>query len=242
MTDPGRSCRTAALVAVLALVLASCGIEEYDYLYPPTELSSGTTIIIKHNTQNQEVSSFLGYQFYYKIYLGDSSSTPPTAANTDAATIESNWTTVYPDVVLKRMTDAGYVKMASSVDTTDGSSTVVKTTKSDPFLDVSLLEATESVMATLDLNSGIWTKLVNSASESYYLRRQATSSSSEHLSFTDLEYSSTDCDPGNPSGSYFWIRIYAVAYGVDTDWTPLYSAPIRATSSGYSYDTLKLSP
>lgn len=240
MTDPGRSCRTATLVAVLALVLASCGIEEYDYLYPPTELSSGTTIIIKHNTQNLDVSSFLGYQFYYKIYLGDSSSTPPTAANTDAATIESNWTTVYPDVVLKRMTDAGYVKMASSKDL---SSPVVTTLKADPFLDIGSGDLAKSVAATLYLGTGTWDKTIdNSITDSYYLRRQATSASSEHLSFTDLEYSSTDCDPGDPSGSCFWIRIYAVAYGVDTDWTPLYSAPVRATSSGYSYDTLYLGP
>ena len=239
MTHTGRYCRTAALAAVL--VLASCGIEEYEYLYPPSEYSSGTTIIIKHNTQNQEASSFLGYQFYYKIYQNDSESTPPTAASTDAATIEANWTTVYPDVVVKRLTDVGYVKMASSKDL---SSPTVTTLKSDPFFDVSSGELAESVTATLYLNTGTWSKAVNNATtDTYYLRRQATASStSEHLSFTDLEYSSADCDAANPSGSRFWIRIYAVAYEVDTDWTPLYGTPVRATSSGYSYDTLYLGP
>jgi hypothetical protein len=238
MTHTGRSCRTAALAAVL--VLASCGIEDYDYLYPPTELSSGTTIIIKHNIQNMEANAFLGYQFYYKIYQGDSASTPPTAANTDAATIESNWTSVYPDVVVKRMTDAGYVKMASSKDL---SSSVVTTLKADPFFDISSGELAKSVTATLYLGTGTWDKTVdNSTTNTYYLRRQATSASSEHLSFTDLEYSSTDCDSTNPSGSRFWIRIYAVAYGVNSNWTPLYGTPVRATSSGYSYDTLYLGP
>jgi len=234
----GRSLRTAAVAAVL--ILASCGIEDYVYLYPPSEYSSGTTIIVKHNTQNKEASAFLGYQFYYKIYLNDSSSTPPAAATADAATIEANWTTVYPDVVVKRITDAGYVKMASSKDL---DSATVTTLKADPFFDLSSSELSKSVAATLYLNTGTWSKAVDNVTTStYYLRRQATSSTSEHLSFTDLEYSSTDCDTTSPSGSKFWIRIYAVAYGVNADWTPLYGTPIRATSSTFSYDTLYLGP
>lgn len=234
-----RSFRAAVLAA--ALVLVSCGIEDYEYLFPPSEYSSGTTIIIKHNTQNQDASAFLGYQFYYKIYLGDSENTPPTSASNDAAAIESNWTTVYPDVVVKRMTDAGYVKMASSKDL---SSPTVTTIKADPFFDISSSELADSVTATLYLGTGTWNKAVdNSTTATYYLRRQATvPATSEHLRFTDFEYSSEDCDPTSPSGSKFWIRIYAVAYGFDTDWTPLYGTPVRATSSGYSYDTLYLGP
>jgi len=221
--------------------MASCGIEDYEYLYPPSEYSSGTTILIKHNTQNKESSSFLGYQFYYKIYQGDSSSTPPTTASTDGATIEANWSTIYPDVIVKRMTDAGYVKMVSSKDL---SSSTVTSLKADPLFNIGSTELAKTVVASLDLSSGIWSKTVdNGTPESYYLRRQATSATSEHLSFTDLEYSSTDCDTTNPSGSKFWIRIYAVAYGVNSDWTPVYGTPIRATTNNStSYDTLYLGP
>lgn len=232
-----------AAVLAAALCLASCGIEDYEYLYSPYEYSSGKTLIIKHNTQNQSSSSFLGYQLYYKIYLGDSTSTPPTAATTDAATIEANWSDIYPDVIMKRITDAGYVTMVSS---NDLSSSVVTsaTEKADPFLAISSTELTKTVLATLDLasDSGTWKKNVDGVDTEYYLRRRATSSSSdEYLSFTDYEYSTKDCDT-TTSGTVYWLRAYAVAYGFSSDWTPFYSTPTRATSSTFSYDTLCLNP
>jgi len=231
-----------AVALATAFMLVSCGIEDYEYLYPPTELSSGTTIIIRHNTQNKDSSAFLGYELYYKIYLGDSSSDPPAVAGTDASTIEASWSTVYPDVVVKRITDAGYVKMASSKDL---SSATVTTLKGDPFFDISSGELPKAVDATLNLigEAGTWNKTVdNSVSSTYYLRRQATSSTSEHLLFTDYEYSKIDCDPSNTSGSKYWIRIYAVAFGFNSDWSYLYGTPILATSSTYSYDSICLNP
>ena len=229
----------AALLAA-ALACSSCGLESYRNLFAPIELgSSGTTLIVKHNTSNKDSSDFLGYQFYYKIYCNNDSSTIPAAASTDAATIESNWTDIYPDVVVKRMTDAGYVTMVSSDDHT---SSVVTLAKTEPFLRLDSTELAKAVTATLDLHSGEWYKTVDSVvTETFYLRRRAKSgTASGYLSFSDLEYSSEDCDSSSTTGTRFWLRVYAVAYGIGTDWSPFFSTPTRATSSSFGYDTLYL--
>lgn len=230
--------RGAALLAA-ALACSSCGLESYEYLYAPAEFSSGTTLIIKHNTTNKDSGSFLGYQFYYKIYCNNDSSTVPSAAGTDSATIEANWSTIYPDVIVKRMTDAGYVTMVSSRDYSNPSVIFPKT---EPLLRIETGELAKSITATLDLKSGEWYKTVDSTvTETYYLRRRAKSgTSSEYIGFSDLEYSSDDCDPSSASGTKFWIRVYAVAYGFSSDWSPFFSTPIIATSSNFNYETVYL--
>ena len=226
-----------ALLLAAVMGLSTCGLQEYEYLYPPSEASSSTDLVIYHNTSNIS-STFLGYQIYYRIYCGTSSVTPPAAAITDASTIESSWADVYPDVVIKRLKAAGYVPMVSS---SSLSSPYVTSIKPDPFLAISSSESSSSVHGIISLssvNSGQWTKTVGSAtSTTLYVRRNAKDASSNYRTFYDLTYSDDDCEG---TGNYFWIRAYAFAYGLDNSFSPFYSTPIRLTSSTYDADTLYL--
>ena len=207
-----------AAILVAAMGLSSCGLEDYEYLYPPSEESSGTTLAVVHNVNNDSLN-FLGYQVYYRIYCGTSGTVPPTAATTDAATIEASWSDVYPDVVIKRIKDAGYAAMISA-DNYTNASVGVSDLKPDPLIDVDSTEAALKVIGTIFLSSeGKWTKSVaGSITATYFMRRNTLDSATScYRAFDDLEYSSDDC---TGTGSYYWIRAYAFAYGLDNDLQP----------------------
>jgi hypothetical protein len=209
-----RGGRPASLLLPLCLFLAavasSCGLEDYPYLYPASGVSqsSSTTLDFSHNTANADSSCFLGYEVYYRIYDGGSSSAS-AVASTDGAYIESSWDSVTPDVILARLKAKGYVRL-------------IRTDRSySPFVAVSSANVGSSVYATFTLDTtGTGTVLVNSAtSETFTVRRNCyNSAGTDYRNFGDFT-KGDDCNYTTTSAtdpSYAYVRAYVFAYGLDT--------------------------
>jgi hypothetical protein len=211
--------RSATLVLVTAAFFMGCGLQDYEYLYPPSESSTGTLIAFTHNTANS-TSDFRGYEVYYKIYLTSDTTSPPAAAS-DAAKIEASWSTVYPDQVIKRIKDAGYVGIAAS------SSTPVTSLKTPPLVTIANADVSKLVQASINLLPGTMTVTVPGLPDtvtSYYVARKALEADGKtYRSFSDFTASSTDCD--TTSGSHFWIRAYAFGYGLDSNFAEFFGLP-----------------
>jgi hypothetical protein len=204
------------ILGAAALVMA-CGFQDYVYLYPPTESSSGTLLALTHNTNNVS-AYFRGYEVYYRIYL-TSDTISPSAASSDASKIEASWSDVYPDQVIKRIKDAGYVSMVASL------TSPVMSPKAAPLVTVASADVAKLVQASLDLASGEMKVTVPGSPDvvtTYHVRRNVVAPDSSYREFTDFTPGS-DCD--SSSGSYYWIRAYAFAYGFDGSLAPIYSTP-----------------
>ena len=67
---------------LLILLLSSCGLNTYIYIYPP--IASGGNLSFSHDSRNNKDPNFitLGYDIYYRIY--DNSSTSDFSGKTDS--------------------------------------------------------------------------------------------------------------------------------------------------------------
>jgi hypothetical protein len=197
----------------LALCVASCGLEDYPYLYPASGVSqqSGTTLDFSHNTENNSASCFLGYEVYYRIYDGTASSGVSSVASSDGAYIESSWDSVTPDVILARLKAKGYVRLIR----TDRSSS--------PFVVISgaTQSSGQSVYVTFTLDAtGTGNVMVNSATtETFTVRRNAyNSAGSAYRNFSDFT-KGDDCNYTTTSATdpdLAYVRAYVFAYGLDS--------------------------
>lgn len=217
---------TAILACALSLfLLSSCGLEEYVYLYPPSEYySSGTSSLTRnmsHNTLNADSSFFLGYQVYYKIYGSSSLLEEPALAATEASSIESSSS---PDVAFSRLSGSyGYKPI---IGMTSGGNLA-----STPIVRIADSNKADSIYASFDLENGTVTVYNSSqtSEEDFDIYRSATdnSSSSGYKSFTDLTTALADEDVDTKNGTaYYWIRVYGIAYGLNTaTFESIYSSP-----------------
>jgi hypothetical protein len=196
------------LCLFLAAGAASCGLEDYPYLYPASaSTSANTTLTFSHNTANDN-AYFLGYEVYYRIYDGTASGAS-AVASTDGAYIESSWDSVTPDVILARLKAKGYVRL-------------VRLDRSvSPLVPISSPSSSASVQLSLD-SIGLGYLFVGSSSSSFTVRRNAyDSSGNAYRTFGDFTKSSDcnyDATGGNShaSVSYAFVRAYAFAYGLNS--------------------------
>jgi hypothetical protein len=200
---------------------SSCGLENYVTFYAPSENSPSSTSptrILVHNTLNTSLY-FRGYQVYYRIYASDSNVTSPTAAASDASVIESSLSTTTPDTVVTRLKNAGYKQVVGLVGSSSAS----------PLISVAAADVEKTIIAKLDFNAGTAVVSVGgvdqtaSPYETRLLRRAVTNSLGEYRTFGDSAISD-DCS--STTGKYFWIRMYAVAYGIDNSFYNIYSLPL----------------
>jgi hypothetical protein len=210
-------------LALVLLSLSACGVDTYVYLEAPIEASSSkssTTRILIHNTNNSS-TSFLGYEVYYKIYCGGSdSSTPPASLDAEVTTLDANWSTAYPDSIISNLKNKGYRTM---VGVKDGVTVSL-------LLPIDAADTGLAIQAELDLLGGT-VRLIRPSSQavisSLSLYRNATSStstSSNYLEFSDPTIGD-DCDTKSGSTS-FWIRAYAVAFGLSDSLAEIRSVPV----------------
>ncbi len=172
-----------------------------------------------HSTENTN-AYFIGYEVFYRIYCGSSSTEAPASASTDASVIEENFSATVPDVIVQRLLAKNYKTIVGLV---DGSGV-------SPLISISATDIGQSIQASLDLENGtakIFVGNVLQASSPYQpreIRRNVTDSNSANRLFTDPT-TGDDCNTSSGS-TYFWIKAYAVAYGITDDFQNLYSTPL----------------
>lgn len=204
------------LAAALGLCAVSCGLEDYPYLYPASGVSasSSTNLDFSHNPENN-TSYFLGYEVYYRIYDGTSTSAS-TVASTDQSYIESSWTSVTPDVILARLKAKGYTRL---IHLKADASTV----QAAPFARFSSSTSSGYCSFTLDQYGTASIQVDGSTTESFYARRNATNSSTgvyrtfgDFTKDDDCDFTSTGVAAGSKA-SYAYVMAYVFAYGIDSN-------------------------
>ena len=103
--NDGKRCRFAALcLLVLASALgASCGLEDYAFLYPPSSASKSNAVFTFTNSTKNSSSSLVGYGFkiLYKFFPSS------TSATTAIAEVDSLYKS-YPTSIYSKMLGKSY--------------------------------------------------------------------------------------------------------------------------------------
>ncbi len=218
------------LGAFLLLISSSCGLEDYPYLYPASGVteSSSTTLDFSHNPENS-TDYFLGYEVYYRIYDGTSSSAS-SVAGTDSSYIESSWTSVTPDVILARLKAKGYTRLIHL-------KSDLTTVQAAPFVKFSSSISSGYCSFTLDQTGTAVIQVNGSTTENFYARRNSTNSSTGvYRTFGDFT-KDDDCDftstgvAASAKAAYAYVQAYVFAYGVNSaTLDTVVSTPKRLTS------------
>ncbi len=221
--------RLSLLGPILCLTLAAlaggCGIDDYPYLYPASGVSplSSTTLDFTHNTANDS-AYFLGYEVYYRIYDGDSSSAIATATSDDSY-IRSSWDDISPDVIFARLNSKGYSRI---VDVSSGAA------DAPPLVDVASADTGKTIYAEFALTAaGYGTIAIDgSLAKNLLIRRNSYDSAGKaYRNFGDFKKDS-DClfEKGLDPADYAYVQAYVFAYGLDANFKPLISRPTMLTN------------
>ena len=204
----------------IVLLLQSCGIESYDYLYPPRENSSSTTSTTRtflHDTDN-DIEGFRGYQIYYKLYMGPSASVLPDSAISEASSIESYRSTGYPDTVIAKMETLGY--------------RAIVPLGINPVPVVSITDASKEAQVDINLIKETLTLNVDGVEDIYDIRRSTYDTKGENRSFLAIDPIDDDVSTIS-GGDNMWIRVYAFAYGLNSSFSAFYSLPTVVADTIY---------
>ena len=103
---------TASCLLVLAsLLVSSCGLEDYAFLYPPSSASKDTTVFTFKNSTKNSSSSLIGYGFkiLYKFFSSEASA---VAAITEVENLYES----YPTSIYSKMLGKSYRTLLFSSD------------------------------------------------------------------------------------------------------------------------------
>ncbi|TCW61353.1 hypothetical protein C5O22_06565 [Treponema sp. J25] len=190
------------LCIILGVVFFSCGIEEYIYLFPVSNVSVNgvSSITITTPDQSSVASYFDRYLIFYRIYLSDNnlssvSSSDLSSINTAMASHYSYFSTYTStanySVVSYNMSDIFNQKGFYELSVTDSSVN---------------LTSDSSVTFTLTLNSGLRYK-------------------SRSFSKSDINKNGNDDEDVEGTGQYAYVMFYIIAFGTDTGGSAIYSNP-----------------
>ncbi len=211
--------RTGAFFVALALLLLfSCGLPTSDYLYPPVYFSSpsGNRVQLIHDTRNIDdvAELFKGYDIYYRVFDSQNDAT-------NSSSYLSNYLTS-SDI--------------AQIESTEGYYVLVKYDKTNTYLDdtVPLIPVSDNTHISFDLHlnsDSRWTITATKADESqttlYYIsRNKGDTATAEFCSRSqylkgDLDYAGD----GILVGESVYIVFFAVAYGISSSLSELYSDP-----------------
>lgn len=194
------------LFIILGVVFFSCGIEEYIYLFPVSNVSVNgvSSITITTPDQSSVASYFDRYLIFYRIYLSDKnlssvSSSDLSSINTAMASHYSYFSiytsTANYSVVSYNMSDIFNQKGFYELSVTDSSVTLTSDTP---------------VTFTLTLNSG--------------LRYKSRSFSKSDINKNGNDDEDVEGD-ANTTGQYAYVMFYIIAFGTDTGGSAIYSNP-----------------
>lgn len=205
--------RTSAFFVALALLLLfSCGLPTSDYLYPPADFSASgnNPVRLEHDTRNiDEVGElFKGYDIYYRIF--------DSKDDADKSYSDLNNNLTSGDIAQIESTEGYYVLVK------DNDSSV-------PLIPVS--DNTHNFFYLNLYSEKTWTITAINPDESEttlfsILRNKSDTATAEFYSSND--YSSNDHDyegDGISASESVYIVFFAVAYGISSSLSELYSDP-----------------
>jgi len=192
------------------LLLFSCGLPTSDYLYPPANFSAlgDSPVQLVHDTRNIDIDElFKGYDIYYRIFDSQEK------ANESSTKLSSE------------LTSGNIAQVASS----EGYYVLVKDNDDDS---VPLIPVSDNTYRFFDLHLNSESRWTITAGENnitlYYILRNKSDSATEDFFLTD-KYESNDHDyagSGISEGGSVHIVFFAVAYGISSSLSEIYSDPI----------------
>jgi len=206
-----------ALAACSLFLHAGCGVDDFVYLYPVTQLLNSPSADPSKNyfsfrTTDDDNSSnvsdyFRGFEIYYRIYNSDT--VRAQDASDIAAYNTNNPTTVFNFVA----TSKRYVRMNSSARI--GAFPLIAGTSSDRDVKIRFADYPPEI-ASIDVGgSGLGTPL----------RTKNEGTETDSFVFTEITQGDSDVSYST-SGltDTFFVQAYVFAYGYDTVYKPIYSA------------------
>lgn len=223
----------AVLAAAAALVVSSCGLEEYVYLEPPDTTLSSNICTLTNNTQN-DPAVFVGYRFLYKFL-------PNEAAVASAISTVTSLFTSYPTSIYSRMkTSAAFRDLRIGNDEELDLAIAVpdRGTSFMISLDYSLAvtgTTTDQAIMVVD-DSGIGTQPALPAE----LRRTVTGYSGIGFSLTErnaVKYDDLISGANyDPDTGKTYLLIYVLAIGYDSSFIEVYSQPAYFVGGSHSIE------
>lgn len=250
LKNTGKS-RGFALFFPALILLSSCGLPSYSYLFPPTDVysrddpssSSNGQDLIFSNAYKNNLSIFTGYEIYYKIYDPLDSSTSESEYSSDLTTITNTTAADY-----NTFAGLGFYRLFF----TTGEPT------SDAFIHDSSKPAFEPDTDLLDVDYQIRFNFNQSLVDSYYastynttvysfsstpnIYRYVYDSDTGTSSYTvkrfsadsfdiydnDMPETVTSADMVNADDYYVYITFYIMSFGRDADdiTSSVYSEPV----------------
>ncbi len=218
---------TATLWACLSIfALNSCGLDVVPFLYPPDSPSAiGSGVQFLHDTRNNDTpqsDNFRGYEVYYKFYDFSGAGNGETQLQNDRNAIEAD--PIPPGT--SRLTARNYRRLRSLRN--DGSLEARL-----PLIPVAI-GSTPSLQLLFSGSPGVEGAFVlrnnNDADATPLVRAINDGEERPRLFYGVEEYAANHADIPNtinlPNDSAaLRIAFYAVAYGVQPDFRPLYSIP-----------------
>jgi hypothetical protein len=226
------ACQLSAVSALLSLfligVLGGCGLDVVPFLYPPESPSIiGSGVQFLHDTRNNDApqsDNFQGYEVYYKFYDFGATANGEAQLQNDRDAIEAD-----PEPPgTARLTSRNFRRVRSLRN--DGSlqtqlPSVPVSIGSSPAIQLRFSGVADSPGAVLLRN--------NDEANATTLVRAVNDGDAQPRAFYGIdEYAADHADIPNTidltdgdSGADLRIAFYAVAYGVQPDFRPLYSTP-----------------
>lgn len=215
--------RTALLILSF-FMLSACGLDVVPFLYPPESPSSiSDRVQFVHDTRNNDTPQsdfFRGYEVYYKFY--DFGADGANQLQNDRDAIEADPVPPGPS----RLTTRNFRRLRS-LDNNNQLETrlplIPVSTGSSPSIQVRFSGVADTPGAFVFFNN-------NPATAIPLVRAVDDDGAQPRRFYGVTEYESTHADVPNTidvqtNGADLQIAFYAVAYGVQPDFRPLYSTP-----------------
>lgn len=230
--------RRAAVLFFVLFILGGCGIDEYIYLEPvsniinnPTDSTDPAIKYFSFVTKDEDNATnaygyFKGWEIYYRIYNSTtdrSTDTTAIAAKVDDDPVNAfyyvNTTKKYRRMTLVYNEDTSTLASAPLISGTASDRTVVLRpySISDSYPAVFTAGGADVSIPTTSLNSLAWRSVSDVLAESFDYEEIDTTD-------VDVQYNS-----GSGTDSWF-LQAYVFAYGFDTSFKVIYSEPVSLGS------------
>lgn len=224
--NDGKRCRFAALcLLVLASALgASCGLEDYAFLYPPSSASKSNAVFTFTNSTKNSSSSLVGYGFkiLYKFFPN------PDSAKTAIAEVDSLYKS-YPTSIYSKMLGKSYRTLLFSPSYEDALR--VDSDKTSEFsLQIDFTSAYNRLTnATVQISQSLGTTIGSTPALPCTVYRSVTGESG--IGFSPEDLAATNGFSDLLSGQYSvenktFMVLFVLAYSFDVStWQEIYSEP-----------------
>lgn len=219
--------------ATLLLVLAGCGLDTVPFISPPVGAGSiGTGVQFRHNNDNNgppQSESFLGYEVYYKFYDFSPGANGLSLLEDDREAIEADPVPPGP----ARLTGRNYRRLRTTTDgTTARTQLPLVTVAVGSSMTIQLCFSGSPGTCVTGDDGGAYLLRNNNESGAQRLVRAVDAADGTPRPFYPIgEYDRNHTDIPNTinlptDAPDLRVAFYALAFGVQSDFRPLYSTPV----------------